>query len=436
MILSKLLQGVESLFGPFANEVGAATNVVLRQRKFTATTLAATFILGFLRKPDASDEDLARTAALVGVMVSPQAIEQRYHDRMGAFMKGLFEKALTHKVPSDKVLAPLVERFADVQILDSTTISLPPEMADQFRGCGGSHGGDAAVKVQVRLSLKTGELDAVRLEQGRDTDVATPLQLDLPTPGSLRITDMGYFEVEAFERIDKAGAYWLSPLPANTLVYDLEGTQLDFLAWLGQQGPVVDQEVYLTGQRMRCRLIAWRLPAEVAERRRRRLREQARRKGTTPSERRLARCDWAILVTNLPTAELSLEEARVLYRARWQIELLFKRWKSQGKVDEMADRSPIRCMTKLWSRLLAALLQQWIQSRLWGRPEISLKKLWDMVREIATALALALGSLERLSEVFETLERAAKTTLRRNKRKKPGTFEQLNDPSRNPYPLT
>jgi hypothetical protein len=433
-IIGKLAIAVESLLGRWADEVAEETNVVQRQRKFTPRSLASTFVLGFLNNPRASDEDLARTAALVGVPVSTQAIEQRYHQRMIDFLRGLFTKAVQAQVPSDRVLAPLLDRFADVQIMDSTVLSLPAAMAGEFPGCGGSHGGTAAMKLQVRLSLKQGCFSAVNVEPGRDCDLKTPLQHDVPLPQSLRITDLGYFDTAVFEQIAAAQAFWLSPLTSGTNVYDIDGNQLDLLAWLDQQkGPVVDCEVLVAARHLRCRLIAWRLPLEIAKRRRERCRRQAKRKGRKVSPRRLARCEWATLVTNLPAAQLSIDEARVLYRARWQIELLFKRWKSQGRVAEITDSSLIRCLVKLWSRLLAAVVQQWLQAGVWGRPEISLKKAWDMICTAATTLAICWNKPDLLRETLKAMLRMAEAAIRQNRRKKPSTFELLNDPTRLPY---
>jgi Transposase DDE domain len=440
--LSGLVQSVQALFGEWADQAAVDSNVILRQRKLSAYSLAATFILGFLRSPNASCEELAEVSAQVGPAVTPQAIDQRMHLRMADFLKRLFERSVKNQVPSDRCLAKLVDRFTDVQLLDSTTVSLPIEMAEQYAGCGGSHGGTAALKLQVRLSLKTGALDAVGIEPGRACDAKTPLQDDVPKAGALRIADLGYFDAEVLDRIDQSGAFWLSPYMTGTVFYDENGDKhanREFFAWLEANGPVIDRHVWITEDRVRCRLIAWRLPPEVAARRRRKLRAQVRRKegkGAVPSAERLARCDWAILITNVPEELLSIEEAQVLYRARWQIELLFKRWKSQGLIDWMTDSSWIRCMVKLWARLLAALLQQWMQSRLWGRPEISLKKAWDLLSRLAYALASVWNDPDGLRRCLESIDRLAQACARQNKRKHASTFELLNDPTKNPYPLT
>jgi hypothetical protein len=44
----------------------------------------------------------------------------------------------------------------------------------------------------------------------------------------------------------------------------------------------------------------------------------------------LAVCTWRIWVTSIWTAHLSIEEAIVLQRERWQIELFYKLWKQYG----------------------------------------------------------------------------------------------------------
>src|SRR5207249_5684354 len=124
----------------------------------------------------------------------------------------------------------------------------------------------------------------------------------------------------------------------------------------------VDQAIVLgQGQRLACRLIAWRVPEEQANRRRQKLRQEMSRKGKRePSAERLAWCDWTILVTNVPVERMTPEEAVVLYRARWQVELLFKRWKTQDLVAVLNGSTPVRQMAGVWSRLLAASVQHWL----------------------------------------------------------------------------
>jgi hypothetical protein len=436
--VDKLARRVQSLVGEVADQAAEESKVIKRKRVFSPSTLAATFILAFLAKPKPSDRDLAAMAAMLGAPVTEQAFEYRYSPALVEFLKRLFTLIIQKPLASEGEVAPLLQRFTDVQILDSTTISLPEEEAATFPGCGAVNGlGKAAVKIQVRMSLKTGALEAVRLEPGRDCDLKTPLQQDLPLAGTLLIKDLGYFDTAVFQRLSQHGAYWLSPLVVGTNVYRTDGEQVSLLPWLAEQGGVTDCRVLLgAAHHVPCRLIAWRLPEEVGNRRRQKVWQQCRRKGRTPSQERLDRCDWATLVTNLPVEEFSINEVRVLYRSRWQIELLFKRWKSQGRVDELQGQSSTRKLAGLWAGLLSAVVQQWMQTGVWGRPDISLTKAWNAISHFAQALALSLNDIDSLKNTLERLYDLVEKTIRRSKRKKATTFELLYDPTRLPYALT
>jgi hypothetical protein len=440
-IIAKVSAAVQAIFGTMAEEASKDHPVVLRKRKFTTATLAQTFVLGFLARPRASDEELAQTAALCGVEITPQAIEQRYTDRLAAFLEALFRRATRHIVAAQTSLAPLLKRFSAVLILDSSTITLPDDLSERFPGCGGGHGGGAAaMKLQVQWNLRNGAIDPIVIESGRSCDYKTQLQSSPLTPGSLRITDLGYFDTEVFERFDKQGVYWLSRLQFGTSIFSPEGARLPLLEWLGKQhGPFADARILLgTERKVGCRLIAWRVPEEVANRRRQKLIAETRRKdGRTPSRERLAWCDWTILVTNVPEEMLTPKEAAVLYRARWQIELLFKRWKSLGLIAELAGSTTVRQMVRLWARLLAVLVQHWLLlCSAWHDPGCSLAKACKAIRNHATLLITAIGDSARLEAVIQCFGRIIRKTARKNKRKKPSTSELVADPSRLEYSLT
>ncbi len=143
-IIAKVGVALQYLFGKCAEEAGEVSGVIVRKRKFTAVSLARTFVLGFLRNPKASDEELAQIAVQCGADVTPQAIDQRHSPRLVRFLKELFCGATKLVVGSENALAPILERFTSVIVLDSSTITLPDSLKEEFPGCGGSHGGGAA----------------------------------------------------------------------------------------------------------------------------------------------------------------------------------------------------------------------------------------------------------------------------------------------------
>lgn len=433
-IIGTVASAIECLFGETSESAANASNVIRRKRKFSATSLLQTFTMGFLKKANASDKDLALVAAQLGVPVTTQAIEQRHTPQMAAFLQEIFQKSARVSLGGTKALAPILERFTKVEIKDGSTITLPECMQEQFAGCGGSHdSGKAAMKLQTGLELRSGAV-TMELEQGRSPDAASPRQHERLGPGSLSIKDLGFFDLDVMQEQDDHREYFLSRLQFGTKVYacgqDL-GSNTDVLLWLAKQpGPFVDCEVAIgKTKQLKLRLIAWRAPQEVANRRRRKLRrELQKKKGCEPSEARLAWCDWTIVVTNVPEELMTPEEAVAVSGARWQVELLFKRWKSLNLVADLSGSTEVRQMIRVWSRLIASLVQHWLLlATVWGDPTKSLTKASQAIRSLASLLIAALKSLDELHAALATLGTTLEKTCKRDKRSDPGTFELLND---------
>lgn len=440
-IIARVGAAIQQLLGQVSEAAAEKCGVIERKRKFTATTLLQTFVLGFLKNPKATDEELAQMAVQCGVEVTPQAIEQRHSPKLVRFLNEVFQEGAKMVVGSDQALAPILERFTKVSVLDGSTLGLPDSMQKEFAGCGGSYDSNkAALKLQTELELRSGAV-TVTIEQGRSPDAATPRQHERHGQGSLAIRDLGYFNLDVFEEQMLAEEYFLSRLQFGTDIRLRNGDEaedespqvpaLDVLMWLAKQpGPFVDQLIYLgQAKRLKCRMIAWRLPEEQANRRRQKLRaDTLRKKGREPSAERLAWCDWTILVTNVPVELLTPTEAAILYRARWQVELLFKRWKSLNLVAVLSGSTEVRQMVRVWARLIMSLVQHWLMiAGVWGDPSKSLSKASQAIRDFAGRLAASLKKGLDLEQVIVDLCEVLKKTCQRNKRSKPGTFEMLND---------
>lgn len=440
-IVARTASAITHLLGPSTAIAAACSGVIQRHRKFSPSTLARTFVLGFLQKPAATDEQLAQVAAQCGVAVTPQAVERRHTPRLVQFLETLFRNAVTTVIGADRALAPLLERFAEVTVLDSTTITLPDTQRERFPGCGGTHGGgQATLKLQAELNLCSGAITHVELESGRTSDGGSRRQHAFQPAGSLRITDLGYFSVGVFVAMVVAGRHFLSRLHFKTSIRTLDDdSPLDLLKWLSRQpGPWIDATIRLGPERLVCRLIAWRLPADRAAERRRKLRQHFRaRSGTEPSATRLAWCDWTILVTSVPPPMLTPTEAAVLYRARWQIELLFKRWKSQNLVAVLSGSTDVRKMVRVWARLLAAIVQHWlIVTAGNGDPSRSWNKIAEAVRSFVSRFLAAGPGVQGWTEILADLQRLVASTCRRNSRLQPGTAELLNQPDQLDFRLS
>ncbi len=340
--------------------------------------------------------------------------------------------AITRVVAAAPVAVPILNRFTAVYLQDSSTIILPDALADVWQGCGGStpQHTAAALNLQVRIELRTGQLAGPQLQDGRASDQAAALPTVLPS-GSLRLADLGYWSLDALQALDVQQAFWLSRLQSTTAVYDQVGQRWDVLALLEtQHADQVDLPIQLGAtHRLPARVLAVRVPQEVADQRRRKLRAAARRKGKAVRAARLALAGWTILVTNVPPELLTRHEAVVLARTRWQIELLFKLWKSHGRIDESRSAKPWRVLCEVYAKLLALVVQQWLfLVSCWAYPDRSLPKAAQSVRKHALHLASAFGNTAATSRAIATIQRCLAAGCRMNRRKQaPNTYQLLLD---------
>lgn len=446
--ISDVARSMQRALGILPQQINDTITVVKRKRCFTPTTLVQSFLFALLQKPRAGDSDIATMAAKLGVNVTPQAIDARYSETLAKFFRELFGRIATTKFRSHESLGELMDRFTEVIAIDSTVITLPEEMADEFPGCGGGatsglgSGNSAALKLQTELNLKTGGLSCVQLESARSPDSATDRQQIHFKKGSLRLADLGYFSVVVLARLVACMAHFVSRVQFQTHLQIDGQTQsvIDFLRQQSKSVGMIDTQVYLgQQQKLACRFIAWRIPDKIAAERRRKLRKTHRKKGKTPSQDALAACDWNMLVTDLSQDKLSIAEAIVLYRSRWQIELLFKRWKSHCEIDRQDGATSIHVRCRFWMRLCVAILQQQLVAACcWGGEQIpSFSKVAQSLKVNAIELVLSLGSARRIGQAITRLAKEVQKTCRRTKRgKKPAWIELLRDPSKLEYFLT
>jgi hypothetical protein len=431
----QLAQTLQAVFTTTAEAAARATGFVQRRSKLSGAAFVQALVFGWLADPHASIAALAQAAAAVGVAISPQGLDQRCTEAAAAFLEEVLGAAVQAVIAAEAVALPLLQRFSAVLLLDCTTIVLPDALGLRWPGCGGSSAThtQAALKVGVRFDLCNGVLCGPLLFDGRTHESTTPIQR-APLPArALRVADLGFFDLSAFAEVGAQDGYWLSRLHFGTAVYDAAGRRWDVLELLAAQGTTtVDLPITLgTQQRLSARLLAVRVPQEVADQRRRRLRAATRDRGRSPSAARLAWCEWTLLVTNAPADLLTLREALVLARARWQVELLFKLWKSHGHIDQSRSGKPWRVLCEVYAKLLAMVVQHWLLlTGCWAYPERSLVKAAQTVHHHALHLASALACPAALELAITVIHRCLAAGCRLNPRKKhPNTYQLLLDPT-------
>ena len=69
-------------------------------------------------------------------------------------------------------------------------------------------------------------------------------------------------------------------------------------------------------------------------------------------------CEWTVMLTDLIDADrFTAEELWILYRVRWQVELLFKRWKGGSGLGKSRGRRGPRMLCELLAKLHRGLDQ-------------------------------------------------------------------------------
>jgi hypothetical protein len=433
--VTQLAEVLQTVLTQDAEDAARQTGFVRRQRQLTGPLFVQTLVFGWLDNPRSTLEDLAHHAADLGADITPQALHQRFTPQAADCLAAVLDHALTYLLAARPAAVPLLQRFHGVYVQDSTTISLPAALAPFLPGSGGS-ASVAAVKLQVRWELTTGALEGLSWHPGRSADTRAALAREFLPPGALRLTDLGYFDLGALQDYDTQGVYFLTRLTPRVVVFDAQGRKHSLAALLAaQSGEQLDTWVEVGAEaRLRCRLVAVRVPEAVAEKRRQRLRQQALKKGRKVSAERLALCAWTVYITNVPAEQLSLAEVLVLGGVRWQVELLFKLWKSEGGIAASRGDKPYRVLCEVYAKLVGMVVQHWLlltAGPLLGR---SATKAARQVRRQALRLARVLGGMRRLRQVLRRLQRQLERGCRvQNRKGKPSTLQTLLDPDHSSF---
>ena len=302
--------------------------------------------------------------------MSAQGFEARFSPAAAQFLRVLVEEATQH-VFSAELLSPLLKRFQGVYLTDCTRIE-----ADVF-----------PLKIAARLELQHGSLQ-LSLEDLQTHDNASALAQAVLPSGALHIGDLGFFDLKRFAHWQKTGVEWVSRYKTGTRLYTPEGD--DFV--LERVLAPAPAQLYLAlrvgqAQRLPMYLMAQRLDETLYQQRVQRLRQRARRKQRPVTPRQLAFARWTLYLTSLP--DLTFSQVHTLYRARWQIERLFKRWKSLGKLTTSRTHDPHRRACEVYAKLLAVLITHWLtQLHGWANSSLSHDKLFCLLQQHASFFAL------------------------------------------------
>lgn len=383
--LKQLLKSLKELYeSETIKNIALKTKFMKRKGKLTPEVFLSLCLF--------EGEDLCRSSLLQlssrleakeEITISPQALDKRFNKEAVEFIKSIFREMLKkqNKILSDDE-SLLRSYFKAIKVVDSTVLSLPEHLKSTYRGCGGSSS-DAAAKVQLEYELFTGSFMQCEVFEGvsYDTDFLPTLEKRLEKK-ELHLKDLGYFKTEHFQFIDNVEAYYISKLKSTTAIYvkndnpeimpngnikkdsiykrvDIE----EIVKPLAEGETIELFDIYIgKNNKFKTRLILTKLTEECKKKR-----EEKYLKEVKKNKKKLTNKGnfWNtinIYVTNISDAIFSKDQFHDIYSLRWQVELMFKIWKSLFKIHDVKKVKLERFQCFLYGRLTALLLASSIVS--------------------------------------------------------------------------
>ena len=303
------------------------------------------------------------TKSVHNVDISKQGIDQRFNESALKYIQSLISKVLANQV-LQMIESRWLDLFSRVNIKDSSKFDLPPRLKDKLQGFGGS-ASKAGTSIQYEFEIKSGQVNDLTINPGNSSDSKYALAtLDSIRKGDLMIRDLGYFALKYFIAADKAGAYFLSKLNSKIVVFEAKGNGLNVLDF-GRLYKMMkktnltrlDKEVYIgRDDKFPVRLVIELMPDEVLNTRIKKINKHNKKKGFQTSKNYRDRARFNLFISNIPFDMINGEAIAKIYKIRWQIELVFKIWKSIFGLDNITPMKYERLMCTLNARLLLVLI--------------------------------------------------------------------------------
>ncbi|QWH10816.1 IS4 family transposase [Bacillus mycoides] len=426
---------------------------VKRKSKYGARDLAALCI--WISQHVASDS-LTRLCsqlyANTATLMSPEGLNQRFNPAAVAFLRGV--SLLTQKLCSNHSLsAHIISTFNRIRILDATVFQLPDHFATDYQGSGGSSN-TAGVKIQLEYDLLSGQFLNVQLGPGKNNDKTYgTICLETVEAGDLCLRDLGYFDLGDLQTIHDKKAYYISRLKLNTRIYiknpepeyfnngtlkkQTEYIQLDMTQMMSGLIPgetIEIPEAYIgQNQKLPARVIIHRLTDDQTQTRLKNQAIREKKKGIVMKDKSKRLMGMNVYITNTSLEEVPTNYVHSLYSLRWQIEILFKTWKSFFEIDECKNIKRERLECHLYGQLIGILLcsstmfqmRQFLLEK--KKQELSEYKAIYMIKDYFPLLfqAIAVGTEELLKILHRLYQLLKKNGRKCHRYKKMTVFDIL-----------
>ncbi len=366
------------------NKIGEKSGYKKRNSgKINARTLIVGFMM-MVSKNRNTYESWAQEISLErNSTVSKQAIEERMGPETTNMVKMALEEELRKSLLKQRHPdRQSVQKFKSIKIEDSTTINLPDELSFAFSGNVSKGKKKSQIKIHALFNLSHHAFQFMDLHGFTRNDQSLAAQaLTCLEPGDLLLRDMGFLVLGVLDRIDKLGAYFISRKKSKIKVLDPEtGQEIDLLKILRKKKTIDKIVLVSKEQKIKMRLVIVPLPSDQAAERRRKARRD-RDKRLNHNQEYYELLGYMIFITNIPPSCCNTQEIKMLYGLRWQIEIIFKAWKSCFSIDKLIpskcnNPDRIYCMIYLWLLYIVLFHVVWLrQFKNFKLPDVNLSLL-------------------------------------------------------------
>jgi len=293
-----------------------------------------------------------------GIEMRKQSLDERFCERTVNFVKSVLSRLICEHFSTVLYCEEFLCGFNHVRIKDSTKFNVPSNLKSHYRGSGGSGStSEAGISIQYEFDLKTGKfLDLTITQATRNDQQDAKETAEDVFKNDLVIRDLGYFSIPVLHKINKKGAFFLSKLPSHILVYDEKGVEIDFknlYVFMTKNGiEKSERQVFISEDKVPVRLVIGLVPNEVYQQRLHHKQKDASKRGRQTKDRTKFLLHFNLFVTNVEAKILPCEKTMPLYRFRWQVELMFKNWKSVFSMHTLQKMKKDRYITMLYIRLI------------------------------------------------------------------------------------